>query len=158
MGACISQAGRPCPGNYACVDANSCRVTCAIDAECAHGYGCTNAKCVPIAACDGDHTIVGADGKSKTDCTPFRCNNDTNTCETSCQDVGGCADPFLCDTGGQCVARPSSRTSCAVGPIGTGTGTRTGAGLGAISAALFALLVARRRRMRFPFGDAPHDR
>ena len=144
-GTCASQAARPCPGNYACADANSCRFTCATNAECAHGYGCTNARCIPIAACDGQHTIVGADGKSKTDCTPFRCNDDTNTCETSCQDVAGCVEPFLCDMGGQCVAPPSAPAGCAITPREMGNS----ADLGGLGAALVGLLAARRRRLRW---------
>ncbi|MCA9590226.1 MAG: hypothetical protein KC657_33210 [Myxococcales bacterium] len=112
-GACVSQATRPCPGNYACADATSCRTTCASDAECARGYGCAAGACTPIAYCDGDRTIIGADGKSKTDCAPFRCDVATNRCRTSCEDVEACADPFVCGLDGQCVAAPEAPSGCA---------------------------------------------
>lgn len=115
-GACVSVATRPCPGNYACADQSSCRTTCASDTECARGYGCATGQCVPIASCDGDHTVIGADGKSKTDCTPFTCDISTNRCRTQCDDVSGCAAPFLCDVAGQCVAPPRAPSGCAASP------------------------------------------
>lgn len=139
-GACISQGSRPCPGNYACADDKTCRTTCVTDAECARGYACTEGKCTPTAYCDGDHTIIGADGKSKTDCMPFRCDVKTNRCRTSCEDVEGCAEPFLCDTTGQCVAPPKAPSGCS-----------TSRAPGSASSAAFivtalGMLLARRRR------------
>jgi hypothetical protein len=148
-GACTAQGARACPGNYACADTTTCRVTCASNAECAHGYGCTDAKCTPIAACDGDHTVVGADGKTKTDCAPFRCDNEKNVCRTTCEDVAGCAEPFVCDTGGQCVAPPRAPSGCAFSPMIPGS--RGGAGV--LASLLLALVaVRRRRRERFALG------
>jgi hypothetical protein len=118
-GACEAQAPRACQGNFACADDKSCRTSCATNADCAIGYACAEAKCVPTAYCDGDHTIIAADGKSKTECAPFRCDVATSKCRTSCDDVEGCAEPFFCDPSGQCIAPPTAPSGCATEPRST---------------------------------------
>jgi hypothetical protein len=115
-GGCEPQEPRACQGNFTCAYEKSCRTSCATTAECATGYACSDAKCVPSAYCDGDHTIIGADGKSKTDCAPFRCDVATSRCRTSCDDVEGCAEPFFCDLSGQCINPPSAPSGCATSP------------------------------------------
>ncbi len=144
-GACILQGPRPCPGNYACLDPKTCRTTCTTNAECARSYGCEAGKCVPVAYCDGQQTIIGVDGKSKTDCTPFTCDTATNRCRNVCEDVNGCAAPFVCNVAGECVAPPKSTTGCAVSRGGIGEDDRS---RGALVFALLALAACVRRRSR----------
>lgn len=113
-GECIEQAPRPCPGNLICADATTCRTECAHDDECIDGYACEDGACKPTARCDGDHTIRAADGKSTTDCTPFKCDSQVR-CKTKCESVADCANPFVCDPSGSCVAAPphTIAASCA---------------------------------------------
>jgi hypothetical protein len=146
-GACVSEAARPCPGNYACADPTTCRTTCTADVDCARGYGCAGGACTPIAYCDGDRTVIGADGKSKTDCAPFRCDVATNRCRTSCEDVEGCADPFVCGLDGQCVAAPKAPGGCAAT---RGVGPRLGDALSLAALALATAIARRRRRHSLP--------
>ncbi|MBS2018643.1 MAG: hypothetical protein JST00_37600 [Deltaproteobacteria bacterium] len=148
-GACNVQDARPCPGNYACLDAKTCRTTCATNAECGRGYGCDGGKCVPIAYCDGQQTIIGVDGKSKTDCAPFSCDTSTNRCRVTCEDVNGCAPPFFCNVAGECVAPPKSPSGCAVSArseLGRDDVGARGAGLAFAALGLSLFLRARRRR------------
>lgn len=137
-GACVAQEPKPCPGNFTCADEKTCRVSCSAPADCSLGYTCTEGKCTPTAYCDGDHAIVAADGKSTTDCAPFRCDPATSRCRTSCSDVNQCAEPFFCDSSGQCVTRPNAPTGCASSP-------RASSGA-ALSLVLLGLLASRRRR------------
>ena len=147
-GTCILQGPRPCPGNYACADDKACRTTCTTNAECARGYGCEAAKCIPIAYCDGQQTIIGVDGKSKTDCAPFTCDTNTNRCRLTCEDVNGCAPPFFCNVAGECIAPPKSPSSCAVSvgsPIGANDESMRFGGALALGIALVSGLRRRRR-------------
>jgi len=147
-GACVLQGPRPCPGNYACADDKACRTTCSTNIECGRGYGCEAGRCVPIAYCDGQQTIIGVDGKSKTDCAPFTCDTNTNRCRLTCEDVNGCAPPFFCNVAGECIAPPKSPSSCAItstSPIGHGDDSLRAAGGLALAVALAAGLRRRRR-------------
>jgi len=141
-GACVKQPSQPCPGNYACADDSACKVTCATDNDCGKLYACEAGKCVPAAKCDGDHSILGSDGRTATDCTPYRCDPQ-NRCRTQCSDVDQCAAPFLCSAEGQCVAPPTSTSGCSATPVSPGQN-----GSAALLGVLFCGVLALRRRYR----------
>jgi hypothetical protein len=140
-GECVDQAARPCPGNLICADATTCLTECASDGDCIEGYACEDGACKPTARCDGDHTIRAADGKSTTDCTPFKCDSQVR-CKTKCESVADCANPFVCNPDGNCVAAPphTIAASCAFAAPTTTSG-RAFAWL-----ALLGALAVRRRR------------
>ena len=140
-GTCASAAPQPCPGNFACADANVCKVTCATDTDCGRFHACEAGKCIPAAKCDGDHRIVAPDGRTATDCAPYRCDVEANVCRTSCTDVGQCSDPFFCNPDGQCVTKPAATVGCATGPGGSSPDALVLVGV-------VAACVASRRRSR----------
>jgi hypothetical protein len=143
QGECIEQASRPCPGNLICADAATCLTACATDDDCIDGYACDAPECKPTASCDGDHTIRAADGKTTTDCAPFKCDAQ-NRCKTQCESVGDCANPFVCDASGACIAAPPHTISAGCGLARHPASTSAPS----LALALMAALVALRRRRR----------
>jgi len=137
-GACAAAAPQPCPGNFACADTSLCKTACTNDTDCGKFHACEAGKCVPAATCDGDHRIVAPDGRTATDCAPYRCDAETSTCRTTCTDVGQCAEPFFCSPEGQCVTEPRTTTGCAQGSGSPGNGL--------VAAGAVALVVFTRRR------------
>lgn len=138
QGECAPQTARPCPGNFSCADEASCKTSCEDDDGCTDGFACVDSACVPTARCDGDHTIFAADGKTTTDCAPFKCN-EKNRCKTSCESVADCANPFVCDASGTCVAAVKSEPS-------DGCNLARGPQHGSAVLALLVALALRRRR------------
>lgn len=134
-GSCPSASSRSC-APFGC-SGTHCIATCTTDADCAKGNRCdvTSGKCISNGTCDGDQTIIGADG-SKTACAPFKC--DDKGCKTSCSSADECAAPAVCD-GKVCIV-PSEQSSggCSATP-----GERTGS---VWLLALFAAWSARRRK------------
>jgi hypothetical protein len=143
-GACKVLPAEPCPGNYACADDSVCKITCAADADCNRLFSCRDTKCVPAAKCDGDHAILGSDGRTATDCTPYRCDTRSNVCRTTCSDVDQCAAPFLCSADGQCIAPPASTGGCSSSP----GDAPLGSAVPMVTALVTCLLAARRSRKR----------
>lgn len=106
-GLCPAPSSRTC-APFACAGTR-CVSACTKDEECAPGNRCDvgSGKCLSNGTCDGDHTIIGADG-SKTDCTPYRC--DSSGCKTACTTTDECSAGSICD-GDKCVAPAGSTDS-----------------------------------------------
>ncbi len=120
-GKCPADAAKPCEP-YAC-DAKVCKIACSADTDCASPATCDKAsgKCVNAAKCDGDRTLTSADGKTKTDCTPYRCDA-SGRCKDKCvASSEDCAAPALC-LDGRCVQDTAPVTDdsggCALGFTG----------------------------------------
>lgn len=143
-GACKVLPAEPCPGNYACADDSVCKTTCATETDCGRLFACRANKCVPAAKCDGDHSILGSDGRAATDCTPYRCDTAQDVCRTTCRDVDQCAAPFLCSADGQCIAPPVSTGGCSSSPGESPAGST----VPLVTAFLTLVLAARRGRTR----------
>lgn len=143
-GACKVLPAEPCPGNFACADDSVCKTTCSNDADCGRLFACRANKCVPSAKCDGDHAILGSDGRAATDCTPYRCDTRENVCRTSCSDVDQCATPFLCSADGQCIAPPASTGGCSSSPGEAPAGST----IPLVTTLITLALAARRSRKR----------
>lgn len=140
-GACKVLAAEACPGNYACADAATCKTTCAVDGDCRSLFACKAGKCEPSAKCDGAHAIVAPDGKTATECLPYRCEEGTNQCRTACRDVADCAAPFVCSGDGQCIAPPAPPGGCTTSPGGPEGATLV------FATAVVASSIRRRRRV-----------
>jgi hypothetical protein len=95
--------------------------------------------------CDG--SILTDENDHKTDCAPYRCSSETESCRTSCATIDDCAPPNTCDADHRCKpaaaastsAPGASDSSCNLGPSG-GEG-------GALLIAL-AWMLGRARRSR----------
>jgi len=129
---------------YAC-DTDTCKTSCAANTDCAAGSICSKTgECINAGVCDGDHTVTSADGKDKTDCTPYRCSA-SGTCRDSCATTDECAAGAICDSSagvGRCVVPPAAvedSGGCSV------RRARGGASFGLVIAAL--MFVRRRRRL-----------
>ena len=140
-GACKVLAAEACPGNYACADEAACKTTCAVDGDCRSLFACKAGKCEPSAKCDGAHAIVAPDGRTATECLPYRCEEGTNQCRTACRDVADCAAPFVCSGDGQCIAPPASPGGCTTSPGGPEGATLV------FATAVVASSIRRRRRV-----------
>lgn len=140
-GACKVLAAEACPGNYACADEAACKTTCAVDGDCRSLFACKAGKCEPSAKCDGAHAIVAPDGRTATECLPYRCEEGTNQCRTACRDVADCAAPFVCSGDGQCIAPPAPPGGCTTSPGGPGGATLV------FATAVVASSIRRRRRV-----------
>ncbi len=111
---------------FACGD-DACKTTCTTDVDCAENFHCDDhGACVP-GLCDGTKATT-SNGKT-IDCSPYVCVGD-GTCRTSCGKVEDCADGFVCDLAGRCVAPPAADVlggcQCAL----PGSGSRRKAGEG----------------------------
>jgi len=141
-GNCPTDAPKVC-APFVCSGA-VCKTTCAADTDCVAPSTCetTSGKCVDASKCDGDHTVTSADGKTTTDCTPYRCDA-SGKCRTSCAITSECAGSAVCDNG-VCTTPASNGDTgdsggCAVRP----TSARSG---GAVLAVLLLGLARLRRR------------
>lgn len=154
-GACVTDVARGCAGNFVCADAVGCKTTCTTSNDCAQGYQCINARCLPIALCE-DHFVTK--GEIRTDCYPYTCEQ-TGNCRDSCSSVSDCVAPTLCSLDGKCVDPPAPpETLCnVVGAVGEHDGSR-GTGFATAAIALAALLGARARRSRRASGNAEVSR
>jgi hypothetical protein len=110
----------PC-APFAC-GASACLTSCAGEADCAPGYRCASgtacgdsgtATCCVPGRCDGEHAVQIGAGEVL-DCTPFRCTKD-GRCLDTCSTALDCAEPFACDSSGQCVPRPGSGFTTGIG-------------------------------------------
>ncbi len=117
-----------------------CSESCTTDEECANGNRCdaTTGKCVSNGTCDGDNTVIGADG-TKTDCAPFKC--DDGGCKTTCTSSDECAAPAICD-GTRCVAAAVAEEDAG----GCATSSRPTRGSFFVAAMAVALVATRRAR------------
>lgn len=149
-GAGTCAAAAPCAGNFACLDATTCKATCVADGDCAGGYTCKSGGCTAagVAACsaDGTQSIPTATG-TPVDCAPYRCNPSSGQCFDDCTSTDRCATGAVCDTGGgvaRCVVKKPGAASaedsggCAI--------TRRRGDFGLAGVLLAALLAWRRRR------------
>jgi MYXO-CTERM domain-containing protein len=143
-GACPPPTTSPC-GAFAC-GATACLESCTSPADCTADNICdaaTHTCGPPMATCDGDHTTIGTNGKTK-DCMPFKCQAD-GMCKQTCSNVDDCVSPNSCTSAGQCAmlaAEPSdSASGCNVRPA---SGAPGGGGSMLIAIGLAAAM--RRRR------------
>lgn len=139
---------------YVCAGDACGKARCESDADCAPKFRCavpkgkTEKDCVPleVATCDG-HIVTAPDGRSTTDCSPYKCEPN-GSCKLGCGSIDDCAAPNVCDLDGRCIA-PSELTvaeapgcGCRTAPSSSGTSWRWG---GLVSLAAFA---CRRRNRR----------
>jgi len=141
-GKCPASPTRSCVP-FAC-GGTRCKSTCATNDDCALGNRCdvTTGVCVSNGTCDGNHTIVGADG-TKTECAPYRCG-DTG-CKNTCVTSDECSAPAICD-GSKCVlpaAAAEDSGGCSASPRSRG-GSLLG---GAFVMTMTMMIGARRRRL-----------
>ncbi len=137
-GACVVTS---CPDELVCADARSCKSSCAADADCVEGYGCTAGACAPKAArCSDDGVDVLLPDATAVHCTPFRCKG--NACLQRCVDTTECLDGFRCDDNKECV--PVAPAAAAAGGCSQGAGRTSTSGLAGLL--LIAGVVARRAR------------
>jgi hypothetical protein len=102
---CAGKVG-PCEP-FAC-GAAACETSCAGDEGCAKGYHCDTATGDCVAGlCAG--TIGIAPNGTEQDCSPYRCEVD-GTCRITCGKVTDCAEGFVCDLAGRCIARPAAES------------------------------------------------
>lgn len=131
-------------GNYGCdTAALVCKHECGVDSDCAAGFECKDAKCVPqTSKCSSDLTeMVGTDG-SKSSCAPYLCRD--GVCLTDCKSSSDCQGGFLCDPSQHCVAPASGDTGSSGGcAVSQQTTTRSFAWI-----LLASVVVALRRRRR----------
>jgi hypothetical protein len=66
LGACVTGAPMPCPGNFACASAQTCKTTCTGDADCGPNLGCDVAAAVCSIAKKGQGQACNADGECGT--------------------------------------------------------------------------------------------
>jgi hypothetical protein len=133
-GACPTASTRAC-APFGCAGTR-CGESCAADGDCAKGNRCDGGKCVSIGTCDGDHTVVGANG-AKTDCAPYRCGADG--CRSGCAISDDCAAPAICD-GQKCVRPPPEPVDS--GGCSAAAGGSGGSGAGAGSLGMLMLVAA----------------
>ncbi|MGZ3450363.1 MAG: Kelch repeat-containing protein [Polyangiales bacterium] len=143
-GTCLPPAG--CPSNFACDGATKCKTSCTENPDCASGFICSGAKCVPApkGTCSADGESTTATDGTVTQCAPYRCDPSIGTCKASCATTSDCATGTTCDTSkgtGLCVATAETESG---GGCVFGSSTR-GSFIG-IGIAL-ALAAARRRRV-----------
>lgn len=143
-GNCPTDAPKVC-APFVCAG-TICKDSCTSDSDCVAPSTCetSSGKCVDASKCDGDHTVTSADGKTTTDCSPYKCDA-TGKCRVTCGSTSECAGSAICASG---VCTPPATTGedtgdsggCAVGPANARAG-------GAL-VALVLLGLARLRRRR----------
>jgi MYXO-CTERM domain-containing protein len=140
-GAC--SAATPCPGNFRCADANTCKSSCLADSDCTGGYTCKSGACSPppSATCNADDTVSTSASGAEQPCSPYRCTS-TGACGTECTNTTDCDPSAVCDRSSkQCVnagpTDPPEGCNCALSPE---KGSQAIALL-----PLLALILARRR-------------
>ncbi len=108
LGACRDSAQGTACAPYACTAALGCFASCAGNESCAPLHHCDNGGCAVDrgAACDGDHSIVSANG-ARVDCGLYGC--DAAVCRTHCARATECASGADCTVDGQCVAATPTR-------------------------------------------------
>lgn len=133
---------------YVC-GADRCLDACASDDDCAAGFRCDGVTCVrrETASCDGDHTLVSADGSERTDCAPYRCDA-SGACKPSCAATSDCVAPALCDAAGRCVA--PSRGAGESGGCGCRVPAHGAAPSAWLASVVLAVVAFGRRRTREP--------
>jgi MYXO-CTERM domain-containing protein len=143
-GACVTSNAVCAP--YTCLDAEGCKESCLVDADCLPTHRCDDGACVlREPSCDGE-VFVDADG-NRDDCAPYSCDPASPSCKTSCQSAADCAPGFVCDGAGQCVAAPSAAASDGDDGCGCRTaGAPSSGALPGFAALALALAAARRRR------------
>ncbi|MBS2018642.1 MAG: hypothetical protein JST00_37595 [Deltaproteobacteria bacterium] len=145
-GGCATDVARSCAGNFVCADEKVCKVACATNADCATGYQCIGARCLPIALCEERFVTKG---EQRIDCFPYTCEQ-TGNCKTTCASVSDCIAPTVCSLDGQCVDPPAPPdTGCTVAPTpGANAGGGNERGIGVVLLAVAVAFAARSRRSR----------
>jgi hypothetical protein len=142
-GDCKAGSTKACGGGYKC-GATTCNTTCSVQTDCAVGFSCVAGKCEAVTAKCQDGVSVPLDGSATRPCTPYRCDDATGGCVTSCTGSTDCIDGAVCNNG-HCETPPAGDTEgsggCALDDRGA---SRSMAGF--VLAALAMGLVARRRR------------
>jgi hypothetical protein len=136
-GDCVTNAAAPCPNNFVCQDATSCKATCTVTADCTASFFCNGGACLAqqaTGACtendDCTSGICGASGRghccnapcSTTDpvCAARDCDATTGACNyptaaTVCVSESCTGntqtDAVHCDGNGTCLL-PAKITDC----------------------------------------------
>lgn len=145
-GSCHSAAPEACAEHLVCQDERSCLERCSETDDCAAGFECHGGACVELSSrCADDSTVEGPGGRE--DCGAYRCAS--GKCRTSCQRASDCADGFVCNERGQCLApeavvsqSPADDDGCGCRAAGAGA-----ARPGWLAAALALATLRRRRRL-----------
>jgi hypothetical protein len=142
-GSCAAGTATTC-SPYAC-GGGGCLTSCATDTDCASGFTCAAAACVPkdtSATCSGDGLSSIAKDGTKKDCTPYRCGSD-GKCPLGCATSDDCAPGATCDDATKTCVRTPAATQDG-GGCASSAGAPGHAGIFA-TAALVAALAAMRR-------------
>ena len=104
-GSCVSNAAAPCPNNFVCQDATSCKTICTVAADCATGFYCNGGACTAQQA-TGPCTRNDA-------CTSGICGAGGmgHCCTAACSTTDATCGVLDCDGTGACVYPPAT-TSC----------------------------------------------
>lgn len=149
VGGCQSLTGGPCPGNYTCADASSCRTTCDSNDHCANGKTCLSdktcgsgkgngASCTNNLECGSGYCVDGTccssacdtgcvsckiseTGKTNGECNPVKDGTDPgNDCNASGDP--DCGPDGVCDGQGACRGNKNQGVSCGAPPACSGLG------------------------------------
>ncbi len=115
-GLCQNATVGPCAGNYACLNATSCKTICAADTDCRGGYYCQLGQCVTKKS-DGD---VCASGNQ---CQSNYCSNGYCCVSGKC-----CSQNVHCNDGNVCTDDTCQNNQCSTAnnSLACGSGTCNG--------------------------------
>jgi MYXO-CTERM domain-containing protein len=150
-GAADAKMTRSCEP-YAC-GTTTCKDKCTTNADCASWYKCDigTGKCVASATCDGDYTVIAPDGKTTTNCYPYRCEvaETGGACKKSCLSIADCVAGFMCDTSqgqGVCISQSTITDAQDSGGCGCRSSSTPRSPAWLLAAAAAAVLSTLRRR------------
>jgi hypothetical protein len=108
-GACVESSAIPC-GNYACGE-TECLTTCANAGDCAEGFSCAAASCIPTGSkCSDDLLSSVTEDDVSTLCAPYVCDASSGACKTECTNVDDCASGSVCNASKSCVPASGSKS------------------------------------------------
>jgi hypothetical protein len=152
QGVCVAAEAVTC-GNYSCdVAAETCRTDCETEAECAAGFHCKEAECVPKPSgeCLSDSLLHVTVDDRDIQCIAYKCRVDR--CLEACTGPDDCQAGFACDKDGHCVLTEAALAAATSKADDGGCGCRmpgprgSNRAGGALLALALGVLVRRRSR------------
>ncbi len=156
QGECSVPDSLPCAGGLGCADAQSCRTSCAADAECQSGYFCHDSACLPLRTnavtcerageCESGVCVDGVccDGACDSPCESCALAGSVGTCSAAAANTdpdGECGACVACDGNRACAmvaAGTDPLGSCDTEPGCGKTGSCDGTGACELAAATVA--------------------